>query len=154
MKSSGLRSFFFCLWVCLFAVAGGAASLVGDFARSETAPPQTSVQGEPSKEIRPKVGFFLRWAGSRYEPVIRDDKAFRLPGTHIRFGPFTYLVPWEGMQGEPRYGFLLDERPVLLPLRIGPAGRSLPLWAQRQLFHRGRLRLRISRQRVYVPLQV
>ena len=125
MKSSGLGRSFFCLWICLFAVASGAALLSGDLARSETAPPETSLQGEPAKEIRPKVGFFLRWVGGRYGPVIRDDKAFRLPGTHISFGPYTYLVPWEEPQGEPRYGFVLDSgRFFYLDESCPPTGHS------------------------------
>ncbi len=59
--------------------------------------------------IHPKVrGFALEKVGSRYEPVPRYNKAFRLPGTNMRFGSYTYFIPEDEELGVPKWGFLLD----------------------------------------------
>ena len=39
----------------------------------------------------------------------REGEAFRLPGTSIRFGPFTYFSPMDEELGVPKWGFLRDD---------------------------------------------
>jgi hypothetical protein len=78
-------------------------------AASDAAPPSDAAQGKAVELIRPKVGFVLQRVGNRYEPVVHYDETFRLPGTHMRFAAYTYLVPDNEIVGEPRYGFLLDD---------------------------------------------
>jgi len=112
MKASGLKKLFFCLWVCLVTVAGAAALLVSGtatLAGSGTAPPEGKVQGKPTQEIRPKVGFVLQRVADRWEPVAHNYEAFRLPGTHIRFNVYRYLIPEDEELGAPKFGFLRDD---------------------------------------------
>ena len=112
MKASGLKKLFFCLWVCLVTVASATALLVSGtatLAGSETTPPEGKVQAKPTQEIRPKVGFVLQKVGDRWEPEPCYYEPFRLPGTHIRFGSFRYLIPEDEELGAPMFGFLRDD---------------------------------------------
>ena len=89
-----LRGLFVCLIVGLAATATGLPPLFGE---------------EPVEQIRPKIGFSLEKVGSHYEPVADFYEAFRLPGTSMRFGPFTYFSPMDEELGVPKWGFLRDD---------------------------------------------
>ena len=110
MGASKQRKLLVCLLVCFIAVSASPV-LYGQGAEppgSTSEPPGDG--GQQSVEvIHPKVrGFALQKVGSRYEPVPRYNKAFRLPGTNMRFGSYTYFMPEDEELGVPKWGFLLD----------------------------------------------
>jgi len=99
-----------CLVVFFAAPLGGVVSpFTGGpaLAESET-PPPADAQGK-AEEIRPKVGFVLQRVNGRYEPVLHFSKAFRLPGTSLRFGSYDYFTPEDEDVPVPKFGFLRDE---------------------------------------------
>jgi len=107
----GLKKPFFCLWVCLVTVAAGTGILAGraiGAAGPEPAAPREAAP-EAAKQIRPKVGFVLQKIGDNWEPERHYHEPFRLPGTHIRFGSFRYLIPEDEELGAPKFGFLRDD---------------------------------------------
>lgn len=111
MNVLGFKKLFFCLWICLITVAAGTSLLAG---RAIAAPePEPASPGEAAPEaarqIRPNIGFVLHQVGGRWEPVPHYYEMFRLPGTDVRFGSFTYLIPEDEELGVPRYGFLRDD---------------------------------------------
>ena len=112
MNACGFRKLLLCLLVLSAVFAQGAASPFGGtaaLAAPDTAPPADVAQGKPVEVIQPKVGFVLQHIGDRWEPVLHYSHAFRLPGTHMRFGPFKYFTPEDEDLAVPKYGFLLDD---------------------------------------------
>ena len=103
MDASKQRRLLVCLLACFIAVSASPV-LYGQGAE----PPGKGGQ-QPVEVIHPKVrGFALQKVGSRYEPVLQYDEAFRLPGTNMRFGCYTYFTPEDEELGVPKWGFLLD----------------------------------------------
>ena len=112
MNASGFRKLLLCLLVLSAVFAQGAASPFGGtaaLAAPDTALPADVAQGKPVEVIQPKVGFVLQHIGDRWEPVLHYSHAFRLPSTHMRFGPFKYFTPEDEDLAVPKYGFLLDD---------------------------------------------
>ena len=112
MKMCGFKKAFLCLGVCLAVALTGTGFFAGGealLAWSDTGPPRGTLPREPASEIRPKVGFVLQRVGGRYEPVVSYYQLFRLPGTAMRFGSFTYLIPEDEEFGAPKFGFLRDD---------------------------------------------
>jgi hypothetical protein len=111
MNVLGFKKLLFCLWICLVTVPAGTVLLFnGAIAAGgpEPAPPGEAAP-EAAKEIRPKVGFVLQKVGDRWAPEPCYYEPFRLPGTHIRFGSFRYLIPEDEELGAPMFGFLRDD---------------------------------------------
>jgi hypothetical protein len=105
------KKLFFCLWICLITVAAGTGLLAGRAIAAggpETAPPGEGAP-EAARQIRPKVGFVLQKVGGHWEPEREYYELFRLPGTHMRFGSFRYLIPEDEEMGAPMFGFLRDD---------------------------------------------
>jgi hypothetical protein len=105
----GFRRLLLLLLVFLATVGGSAASLLAGTTDPETAPPADAAQGKPLEAIKPKVGFVLQRVGDRYEPVLHFSKAFRLPGTSLRFGSYDYFTPEDEDLPVPKFGFLRDD---------------------------------------------
>ena len=98
-----MRRLLVCLLAC-FIVVSASPIVYG-----QGAEPSGKGGQQPMEVIHPKVrGFALQKVGSRYEPVLHYDKAFRLPGTNMRFGSYTYFIPEDEELGVPKWGFLLD----------------------------------------------
>ena len=107
MRASEFRKLLVYLITCLAFVSAGS-TLHGQADAPVTG--QTGESGQHSaQQIHPRVGFALQKVGSRYEPVVRYEEAFRLPGTSMRFATFTYFTPEDEEMGLPKFGFLRDD---------------------------------------------
>ncbi len=64
------RKLFFCLWVCLVAVAGGTGLLARNAIAAPEPEPAAPGEAAPeaARQIRPKVGFVLQKVGGHWEP--------------------------------------------------------------------------------------
>jgi len=111
MNVLDFKKLFFCLWFCLVTVAAGTGLLAGRAIAAGGPEPTSPGEAAPeaARQIRPKVGFVLQRVGGCWEPVPHYYEPFRLPGTHIRFGSFRYLIPEDEELGAPKFGFLRDD---------------------------------------------